>query len=283
MRVFLNKMTLLLLSVCVFFAENAHVVFADKLTQMEAYFTQPEGYSGWMEVPGRGSMRYYAQNDPLWSGLTYERGDTTTWRPFRDSGCGPAAGAMAVANLLTDGEFSIIAAYAKQPYSLCSCSVNRARCSKSHARYILTSERDFQRFLPLVFGDYATGNNIKGSYSRSGAVGTSTGFLWEIADIYGLTLSTTNSYQEALQALQDGKQVVALAGAGGAFTDSGHYVLLAHVDDEKLFILDPLARTEYKTTNGKKIEILQPGLVALTHANVKFAQFHSFIVFDRPL
>ena len=280
MRVSVKRWALLV-CVCVFLMGNAHVAFADALTLMEAYFTQPEQFSGLMDVPGKGLMRYWAQNDPLWRDLTYESGQSSTRRPFRDSGCGPTAGAMAVAALVPEEDFSRIAAYAKTAYSLCSCSVNKAKCNKRHVRYILTSQRDYVRFLPLVFGDFATGNNTLGDNSRSSNVGTATGFLYDIADIYGLTLTATKSYSDAIDAVKAGDAVVALAGKGGAFTSSGHYVLLASVDDERLYILDPLCRTEYKTNQGKKIEIIQPGLVALTHQNVSVAQFSSFLIFRR--
>ena len=85
MRVSVKKWALLL-CVCVFLAGNAHLSLADDLTRMEAFFTQAEGYSGMIQVPGRGLMRYYAQNDPLWRELTYESGSSSTRRPFRDSG-----------------------------------------------------------------------------------------------------------------------------------------------------------------------------------------------------
>ena len=281
MRVSVKRWALLF-CVCVLLTGNAHVSLADDLTLMEAFFTQPEQFSGLIEVPGKGEMRYYAQNDPLWRDLTYESGQSSTRRPFRDSGCGPTAGAMAVAALVPEDAFVRIAAYAKSAYSLCSCSVNKAKCNKRHARYILTSQRDYVRFLPLIFGDFATGNNTLGDNSRSSNVGTSSGFLYDIASIYGLTLASTQSYDEAVLAVQSGDAaVVALAGKGGAFTNTGHYVLLANIDDEKLYILDPLCRTEYKTNQGKKIEIIQPGLVALRHANVSAAQFSSFLIFRR--
>ena len=272
----------LLFCVCVLWMGNAHVSFAvDDLTQMEAFFARQESYSGLVTVPGRGTMRYYAQNDPLWGALTYESGGTSTRRPFRDSGCGPSAGAMAIASLIPEEDFSLIAAHAKQEYSLCSCSVNKAKCNHRCARYVLTSQRDFVRFLPLVFGDFATGNNDFGTVSRSSAVGTSSGFLFDIARVYGITVTSVSGYADAIAALRAGDAVVGLAGKGGAFTNSGHYVLLASIDDEKLYILDPLRRTEYKTNNGKKIEIIQPGVVALTHANVPVAQFSGFLVFHK--
>lgn len=272
----------MLLCMCVVLTMGAHASFADDMTLTEAYFTQPETYSGLVEVPGKGTMRYYAQNDPLWGSLTYERAEGAAARPFRDGGCGPTAGAMAVANLLPEEELPRIATAAKQEYSLCPCSLNKARCRYHHARYVLTTQRDFARFLPLVFGDFATGNNTAGAYSRGNAKGTGTGFLYEIAKVYGITVTATASYDEALRALQSGDTVVGHASKGGALTNTGHYVLLAHVDSQRLYILDPLCRTDYSGyAGGKKVEILQPGLIALTHKDVGAANMGMFFLFHR--
>ncbi len=281
MRGSIIRLLAALLIICVFLTENANVCFADNMTLTEAYFTQPEQYSGIISVPGKGPMRYYAQNDPLWGDLAYERAETKSRRPFKDGGCGPTAGAMAIANLVPDEALSLIAAYAKQEYAICPCSINKGKCIHYHARYVLTAQRDFVRFLPLVFADFAAGNNRFGTVSRTSAQGTSTGFLHDIAKIYGVTITVTQDYQTAVSALKNGGTVVGHASRGGAFTNTGHYVLLAHVDDEKVYILDPLCRTEYKTNQGSKIEIIQPGLVALTHQNFKVSNIGNFFIFHR--
>ncbi|MBR4537445.1 MAG: hypothetical protein IKO52_01220 [Clostridia bacterium] len=282
MRGFFTRMTGMLLCMCVYLAGSAHASFADDMTLTEAFFTQPEQYSGLVEVPGKGTMRYYAQNDPLWGGLTYERAETPSGRPFRDGGCGPTAGAMAVANLLPEEELSRIASAAKQEYSLCPCSLNKGKCIHYHARYVLTSQRDFVRFLPLVFGDFATGNNRAGVHSRGESQGTGTGFLYEIAKVYGITITATVDYDEAIRAMLNGDTVVGHASRGGALTNTGHYVLLAHIDEERLYILDPLCRTNYSGyPDGKKVEIIQPGLIAFTHENVKAANMGMFMIFHR--
>ena len=279
MRVFLWKLIILLTGICVFWGGGAHVALADDLTLTEAYFTQPEEYSGIITVPGKGPMRYYAQNDSLWSHLIYERSSSPKRRPFGDGGCGPTACAMAIANLVPEEELSKIAEYAKQEYSLCVCSLNKAKCDMRHTRYVLTTETDYVRFLPLVLGDYATGNNTLGTYSRGDDVGTATNFLADIARIYGLMYTVTTDYAEAIRALESGASVMAHANRDGAFTTTGHYVLLAHIDSERLYILDPLCRTEYSGKEGKKIEIIQPGLVALTHENVGAAELGTFYIF----
>jgi len=280
MRVFLRGIAALI-CMGVFLVGSTHVCFADNMTETEMFFSNAEAYSGLIDVPGRGLMRYYAQNDPLWADLVYEKGDVSTHRPFRDSACGPTAGAMAVASLVPEDELDKIADYALRPYSLCPCSLNKAKCEGHHARYVLTSKRDFVRFLPLVFGDFATGNNTFGVFSRGITLGTNSSFLYQIAQVYGLTLTATADYRQALKALKNGDAVIATAGRGGAFTNTGHYVFLASVDEEKLYILDPLCRDAYSTRQGRKVEIIHPGLVALTHQNVSAAALGGFLIFHK--
>jgi len=281
MRDFFCRTAALLLCACVFLGKSAHVSFADDLTLTEAFFTQPEQYSGIIDVPGKGPMRYYAQNDPLWGALAYERSETPSRRPFRDGGCGPTAGAMAIANLIPEEKLPVLGKYAKQEYSLCPCSLNRDKCNKRHGRYVLTTVRDYTRFLPLVFGDFATGNNQFGVSSRSDAQGTATGFLYDVARVYGVSVTATGDFSEAAAALNRGDTVMAHASRGGAFTNSGHYVLLANVDGERVYILDPLCRTVYKTNQASKLEILQPGLVAMTLENYSAANIGTYFIFHR--
>lgn len=283
MRNHLRK-TVLILCVSVLALGYAHVSFADAMTDMEAFFSNKESVSGIIDVPERGPMRYYAQNDELWGALAYEKENTNTRRPFRDSGCSPSALAMAVASLVPGEELGKIASQAKQPYSLCSCSVTKARCTHNHARYVLTSQRDFERFLPLIFGDFAIGNNQQGVVSRSTSAGTGTAYLQKIADVYGLSMRTVNNYKDVCPLVgKEGTAVVALAGKGGAFTNTGHYVFLASQDDEFLYILDPLQRTDYHGyKNGSKIQVVRPGLVVLKHINNSAAKFGSFIVLEKP-
>ena len=281
MRKYLNRIVAML-CVCAALFGHAHVSFADAMTDMEAFFSKPDSSSGLIDVPGKGPMRYYAQNDSLWGDLTYEKDDTNTRRPFRDSGCSPTAVAMAVASLVPDKNLSKISKQAKREYSLCSCSLNKARCNSSHTRYVLSSERDYVRFLPLIFGDFATGNNAAGSVSRAIAAGTGTGYLKDLLKVYGLQMTFTPDYSKARKAVQAGKAVVGLAGRGGAFTNQGHYLFLANVDSEQVYILDPLCRTTYNGYNqGNKVTLIQPGLVSLKHSDIAAAKFNNFIIIEK--
>ena len=281
MRAFYRKICAVL-CICVFLAGGAPFCAADDVMQVESYFSGRESVSGLVDIPGRGMTRYYAQNDELWGKLIYESAGTSSSRPFRDSGCAPSAVAMAVASLIPEGDLPLIAGAARYPYSLCICSVNYKRCICGRSRYILTSQRDFARFLPLVFADYATGNNTGGYLSRSNQVGTATGFIQGIAACYGLTYHFTLDYDEMLSALVDQNQaVIALAGRGGVFTQTGHYVFIASADEKNLYILDPLCRSDYHTKNSKKLLLLQPGLVGIRHEDHGIAQFNNYCIFKK--
>ena len=257
---------------------------ADPLAETERFFAEPESLSGVIRVPNRGDMVYYAQNDELWGALTYEEAHSEKRRPFRDSGCGPTAAAMAVVQVVPVEELRQIENASQRPYSLCSCAINASNCKSHHARYLFSSDRDYLRFLPLICGDFAAGNNQLGYTSRSdNIVGTSGSFMKGIAEAYGLTFESSTKYEEALAALQAGKAVVAMAGKGGAFTNTGHYVVFAASDADQVYILDPLARTEYKTNHSSVIHILQPGLVSILHTDVKHALFNNFYFFSNTV
>lgn len=283
MRDFLKRLVLVCCVSALVLLGCAHVSFADAATDMEAYFAGKESYSGLVDVPGRGLMRYYAQNDTLWGDLAYEKEGVVTRRPFRDSGCSPSSLAMAVASLIPDEELSAISGFAKRAYSLCTCSINKARCTRSHARYVITSPRDYARFLPLIFADFATGNNTMGVVSRNTAAGTGSAYLYKIAEAYGLSITFYDKYAEIKDLVgQDGIAVVALAGRGGCFTTVGHYVFLASRDESNVYILDPLYRKYYDSFNkGFKVNVLQPGLVSMKHSDYWAANFTHFMVLER--
>ena len=277
MRDFFRRVTLVL---CVgVLLGSAHVSFADGLEETEAFFAAPEQYSALVDVPGRGLTRYYAQNDPLWNDLVYES-DVSTRRPFGDGGCSPTAMAMAVAALVPSDQLRTITSLGKRTFSLCSCSVNKGRCLYRHSRYVLTSDLDFTRFLPLIFADIATGNNTAGVTSRNINRGTATGYLWEIAKAYHLNMRFTPNLDQALTAVRNGASVIGL-NTNGVFTRSGHYVFIASTDEEKVYFLDPLLREKYNTNNAHRLEIIQPGLVALKMKDLKYAQFINFVILTK--
>lgn len=270
---------------CLLLWGSALFVSADQVLSAERFYARQESVSGLVNVPGvEEPMRYYAQNDALWENLVYERKGVKKVRPFKDSGCSPSALAMAVCHLIPDEELSQISQYARKEYSLCICAINEDICDRHRGRYVITSQRDYVRFLPLILADFACGNNTFGVYSRSAAQGTGTAYIQKVCEVYGLECRFTYSYDEALTAIANENQaVMALAGAGGCFTNNGHYLFLANADEERLYVLDSLCREQYKTNKASVIEIIQPGVVSLLHKDVRHAQFSNFVILTKPV
>ncbi|MBR4501486.1 MAG: hypothetical protein IKP22_06290 [Clostridia bacterium] len=264
------------------FSPGPGCVADDELTLTENIFGARETLSCWVDVPGRGEVRYYAQNDGLWIDLIYETPSSTKKRPFGDGGCNPTALAMAVRMLVDEKDLPAIASDAARPYSLCNCSLNKNACGYGHARYYLTSPRDYDRFLPLVFADYACGNNIRGVRSRSEAKGTVGGYMKYVCDAYGLDLATVSDQKTGLNAVTSGdKAVIAYCASGGAFTTVGHYVLIAWADDTNVYFLDPLCREKYRTNNSSHVHIIQPGLVYMSRSELKYAGISGYIIIEK--
>ncbi len=253
---------------------------ADRMLEVEAFFMRQPEYSRVITVPGRGDIVYYAQNDPLWGGLIYEQANASAKRPFRDSGCNPTAAAMALRIVLGDEEIAKIIDAAKRPYALCTCSINSVACIWKHDRYQLNAEKDILKYLPLILGDFATGNNSLATQSRSNAVGTGTGYLHKVAEVLGVNIIFTTDFGEAREAVLAGKGVVAHVGSSGAFTNTGHYVLFASIDGDTLYFLDPLLRTKYTTDPKKKLVVVEPGLVTLKTNELGYAAASNYIIFS---
>ena len=254
----------------------------DPTTLVEQHFFEEESLSAWVEVPGRGLTRYYAQNDPLWTDLIYESDDSSKMRPFGDGGCNPTALAMAVRALIPEDALAAVSADAVRPYSLCTCSINRSHCGYHHPRYYLTSARDYDRFLPLVFADYACGNNNRQARSRNEGKGTVGGYMKYIAAAYGLDMKTAGDQKTGLEAIRNPDcAVIAYAASGGAFTTVGHYVFAAWADEENVYFLDPLCREVYRTNNARYVHIIQPGLVSIKISQLRYANINSWIILSR--
>ena len=247
----------------------------------ERYFAAPPSYNTEIELPDGKKIAYYAQNDLLWGDLIYEKRGSGKHRPFRDSGCAPSALAMALRRVVKDEELIRLSEYAKRDFSLCECSLNEERCTKSHARYYITSVKDYVRFLPLVLGDFACGNNTFGIVSRDDGTGTGTAFYKAVAGIFGLEMTVTENAAEAANAANAGLGVVLFAGAGGTFTNTGHYMLLAGADSDYYYYLDPLCRTSYRQWDSHNyVNILDLGLLSVKKSNLHYTNIYSYIIFS---
>lgn len=247
------------------------------ITKMQ--MDQAETLTAWQDVPGRGEMIVYAQNDPLWENMRYESAAASRRRAFGNGGCGPTSVAMAVANLVPLERLSDIYGYAKNSlgYTFCECSVNQYYCNKQHAQYLLQTPQEYLRYYPLVMAGFATGNNYWQQTSRGSGSGTSLAFLKKIAYLYKLDLQVTTTNEDAVTAVQNGALAVASLGSLNPFTNGGHYVVLASVDQDYLYFLDPFRKEDYSATdkNGVLTQ-LAPGVVRVARENLRAVNASTF-------
>ena len=269
------------------FARLRPIVYAggESVSVMKMEMDALEGTSRTVNVPGRGEMQYYAQNDPVWAAMRYEARKSKQARPFGQGGCGPTSMAMAIANLVPEESLGGISAYARveNGYTFCTCSVNQYFCNHRHAQYKLETPAEFRRYLPLAIASFATGNNIWGETSRGDGGGTNTAFMKRVTEAYGLYFTLTKDRELALSALADGAMVIASTGGKASpFTGGGHYLTLASVYEGRLYILDPYLKADYgKTDRRHLITQIEPGVLRVSMEDLDELLLYTFYIVDR--
>lgn len=251
----------------------------------DAEETDPLVYSRVIDVPGVGEWYYYAQNDPRWAKSVYEPLHTEKIRNFGGGGCGPTSLAIALSRQLDAQDMPRILEH-KSPsldgYFYCPCSINSYHCSYRHEPIMIATPEAFQENLPLVVGSYATGNNAeKRKYRDSAYAGTNLTLLQDVAEDYGLEYVGTNKWATAYQALQEGYSVITTVGKG-YFTGSSHYMVVAHADEEWIYILDPLMREEYERDTAGRLEVIEPGLVRASMTDFERLGLAGFYMIRNP-
>lgn len=269
------------------FARLRPIVYAggESVSVMKMEMDALEGTSRTVNVPGRGEMQYYAQNDPVWAAMRYEARKSKQARPFGQGGCGPTSMAMAIANLVPEESLGGISAYARveNGYTFCTCSVNQYFCNHRHAQYKLETPAEFRRYLPLAIASFATGNNIWGETSRGDGGGTNTAFMKRVTEAYGLYFTLTKDRELALSALADGAMVIASTGGKASpFTGGGHYLTLAGIYEGSLYILDPYLKADYgKTDRRHLITQIEPGVLRVSMEDLDELLLYTFYIVDR--
>lgn len=245
-------MTLLLLAL-------PAAVLADSAQEQDA----PLEYSRYIDVPGVGSWYYYAQNDPEWARSYYEPAGEHQYRRFSSSGCGPTCLAIALTRQL-EPEDLVYLLEKRDPrtkgFRYCSCSVNNLHCFERHEPTYVTTPEEFLHNLPRVLGAYAAGNNYDFHLYRNDFSGTSLNLFPKIAEVFGLDYIGTSKWETAEEKLKEGYSVITTV-TKGIFTTSSHYMVVANIDDEYIYLLDPWMRTEYELDRKHRLEILEPGLL----------------------
>ena len=230
-----------------------------------------ETLNGPAQVGPLGTMMVYAQNDPIWDRMRYESSRNSTYRVFGGGGCGPTAAAIAIANLVPKERLPELASFTKDGLGalMCSCSVNRVYCNRIHVPYRIQTADEYLRYLPVVMADLAAGNNIwKTLWRRTGSTGSNVGFLEYICDLFDLERISVKNLTDGLEMLKGkaGKGLlVCTALRKSPFTNSSHFLVVAGVDDTYFYVLDPLRRDDYSSTDKRGLvdEILAPGVVRI--------------------
>jgi len=219
--------------------------------------------NGMIRLPGRGNTVVYAQNDSQWSGFRFEVPGTDKKRPFADGGAGPTAVAMAVAALVPSEDLPRLGGYAsvRAGFTFCACSANHYFCNRLHAQYQIQSPEEYLRYLPMAMAGFASGNNMWNLCCRDKTGGTNLRFMEYVAGVYGIPLRTSPSLGDALQALGEGAMAVAVTDRTNAFARGSHYVVLAALDDQYVYVLDPFRRDGYRGTDREGlVELIAPGV-----------------------
>lgn len=238
------------------------------LAQDACFIDTSDAWPGQVTVPGRGAMRYYAQNDPTWSLMTYRFPHQETEPRFSGAGCVPTALANLIANLVEPEQLPAIDAYSyrDEGFFICPCSMNRFDCDRTHTRYRLTTVQDFDQFFCLAVGSYLSGNNPASDY----ACGT----LYMAAPllrIYGLrfVLVDENLSLAAQAVAQEGALALMLVGGPDCpYTSGGHALVLCAVDGESYYFLDSFRREEYPLDTKGILRMIEPGVTAVRRDRV---------------
>ncbi len=225
-----------------------------------------DSVSGYATAEGVGTWMVYGQNDPLWDRTIFEVSNSSRRRPFGDGGCGPTSIAMAIANLVPAEKLPKLNDYASHPlgYTFCTCSIDDSFCDLGHVPYQLRTPEEFLRYFPLAVGSFAMGNNTFEVQGRRDSYGTNMSYLDAICSIYGISVKPVRTLEEALPYLRrkDTMAVCCVTGSYSPFTSSSHFMVLAHVTNEHIYVLDPLRRETYGEKDPRGIvEIISPGLV----------------------
>lgn len=239
-----------------------------------------ESVSGYATAEGVGTWMVYGQNDPLWDRMTFEVANSSRRRPFGDGGCGPTSIAMALANLVPAEKLPLLNDYAASSigYVFCPCCIGTSWCDQGHIPYQLKTPEEFLRYFPLAVADFAMGNNTFGVQGRRDSYGTNMSYLDAICSVYGVSIRNVRSLEEALPYLRrkDTMAISCVTGSYTPFTRSSHFLVLAHVTDEHIYVLDPLRRESYEELDPRGIvEIISPGLVRVRLEDAYLCHFTS--------
>lgn len=230
------------------------------------------------------TLYYYAQNDPLWASSLYEPKGSQDYRDMSIGGCGPVAAAIAISNQLPTNDLPRILSSALNPeggFQFCSCSVNGYRHRGEHTLFSPKSADEYQKYLPVIFASYATGNNTRRLKFRKEGRATSIALFESLSEAYGLEYKAYHEWEKAYDALQEGCSVITTV-TKGIFTETSHYLVIANANEEWIYIMDPSMRERYPRDYHGLLEIVEPGLVRAKISDFEKLGLHCYYTIRNP-
>ena len=233
-------------------------------------------------MPYVGEVMLYAQKNLMWYKLVYEYRNSPTYRIFGDGGCGPTSASIVIAALAGDNITGILDHAGEGGFTLCTHSVNPWNCRSCKHRMPLETEEDVRTYLPLILGSYACGNNDKGSryrIAKANGGGTNMKMLLEICPYFGLscTMIDAPADDDWANRIGDGTMAVVLSNTSSSpFTGGAHYVACVAADEEYIYFMDPMAKTEYKSAC---LDIMEMGLSRMRRTEANFKKLHAAAVY----
>lgn len=246
----------------------------------------------YITVPGRGETLFYAQRNPMFNRMIYEYRGSRTARIFGDGGCGPSATAAALMALLDPQDLTVLQQYTMngEPFSVCQHTMNAWSCARCKERLQITAPEDYVTYLPVILASYACGNNPdkevwrRKSASLGGSGGTGMQFLYSVCPHLSLSCVSPEDNSDASWLDQVGENTVAVGmSASSPFTGSGHYVAVLWVDDEYIYMFDPMQPSSYSKKHDKLriIEVIEPGLVKVRRDEYRHLGFYTIYIISK--
>jgi len=108
-------------------------------------------------------------------------------------------------------------------------------------------------------------------------------YLPYIAGIYGLEWQVSLDLNDALNALRYGGMAICVAsGSKNPFTTGSQYVVLAGMDSEYVYILDPYARSSYpRNATRHTLEVVTANAVRVRHRDIGQIGLSSFYIITK--
>ncbi|MDD2649077.1 MAG: hypothetical protein PHI27_02340 [Eubacteriales bacterium] len=213
---------------------------------------------------------YYAQNDSIWNRMIFESQGSGKYRPFGDGACAPTSLSIVLVNLVKPEKLTDLLSAGKNDFTFCTCSINPLFHKGSHEMYKVENEEQLKRYLPVIVGNYATGNNKSGTKFRWNGFGVKSALFQSLADVFSLEYKITQDKSVLEYAIANGGMAITLS-KYSPLTSSSHYLVIADIVDEYVYLLDPYLRAdrEYKLSSTTYFEQVSPGLIKIKQSQME--------------